>query len=759
MPSDFAALDGLQGSSLVTGDVIPPSLCSIMNELKSHGSAMLEADPSQTVLCTLTRRFLLHRPIILIPYFISHVLFNASEVKVLVSLLEKRVMHRQLTSELCLIMEEKLLNILEYNTPLQKILHYTNGIFVSTPLDILIDRLLKILETHEVSSFASSAASKILVDVLVCNALQNSDIIVANIIRFMAKNDTRTDGYERQPRHQSKFLKYVGKWSKVLLISNSCDDQAFASIMSACGRGMLKDPSNSLNLTLFGALIGDGKIEAEESSQESYKRRVQFAVQALVRMSISELERIDKTAIDKSNVFEKLCPLLMLRRIPPHYFRLAHCADSDNPLHYLAQILAKSLGIRSKGPGNTNISSEERRLCADIAANCLPFSASKSDSSEKPSGFEVFCQPNMSSSLLNGQSLTNVDWKALKVALYIGCHIVQVAPETVGCTEYSYLVNFAMTLLNIQDGETEESIESLVEAQTGCIEFLATCICAIHQFPSDAIAGANKPSSGLIEEIDPNDPISATKQTHQTELHTTVAYLSSFRDAIINLVYGNELKRLSSSSSNHCISPTDHQDWMRKKWPVSSRICLLNALSIAMQRCNIDILPKLTKSLVPAIQAWLLEGKIGDTIRHPLCVAAALQCIFNSLQRTKSFAPLEQSQVLVEDSVRKLFEVSVYIIERHPAQAQHQSDAYEQTSMRVAALKLLVVIVSINQQTLIPAADTGDNIGSGLREDCIPPSDLVRAMSIIRGLANMDENPDVRKLATQLLSFMGTNMY
>jgi len=35
----------------------------------------------------------------------------------------------------------------------------------------------------------------------------------------------------------------------------------------------------------------------------------------------------------------------------------------------------------------------------------------------------------------------------------------------------------------------------------------------------------------------------------------------------------------------------------------------------------------------------------------------------------------------------------------------------------------------------------------------------VRAMSIIRGLANMDENPDVRKLATQLLSFMGTNMY
>ncbi len=748
IPRDFTSLDEIQDSTSATDDMIPQSVLSILEELKSNESEVVEADPCRQILCNLAQNFLLQKPMILIPYFLSHVQFRQCEVKVIVSILEKRPLFRQLTNELCLAMEEKLLQILDHNRPLHKILNNLQGIFRSVPLDLLILRLLNILEMHDASSMASSAAAKTLIDAVARNAMQKSEIIIAAIMKHISTHDTQNNESERK----SNCLKYVGKCSKFLVSDGTCDDQAFASIMVACGRSMLNDPSNSLNLTLFGAFIEGRESEAEGIQETICKRRVQLSVQELVKLCTSDLKRLEQKKIEESSIFQKLSPLLMLRRIPPHYYRRAHGRDIGNALHKLANFLALKLGLESQSsyPVNTNISSEERRLCADIAANSLPFSTTGSHVLKAPSGFDLFCDPIISSSLRNNQAISSIDWKAVKIALYIGCQVVQVAPETVGLLEYSRLINFAMTLLNVQDGDTDESTKVLIEAQTGCIEFIAISICAIFQIPNDGKPRKSQPGSCLIQELNPNTP----ENLQQSQLQICVAYLSSLLEAILSIISGKHAESLLSPFSKYFTSPSEHKQWINVSWPLSARICLMNALSIAMQRCNIDILPEVSRSLTPKVEAWLLNGEIGDSIRHPLCIAAALQCIFNSLQRTKSFAPLAQFPSLKEESVKKLFDVSIFIIEHHPTDVRrHKSGTYSyaHTSMRVAALKLLVLIVSISQPSNINFTDTGRPRRSSVLE-YIPPSEMMRALSIIRGLANMDENPDVRKLATQLVS-------
>jgi len=65
----------------------------------------------------------------------------------------------------------------------------------------------------------------------------------------------------------------------------------------------------------------------------------------------------------------------------------------------------------------------------------------------------------------------------------------------------------------------------------------------------------------------------------------------------------------------------------------------------------------------------------------------------------------------------------------------------------MASLKLLVIIVSLDGST--------DDMGTGggaVVGGYIAPSDLMQAFSMLNGVANMDANEDVRKLAAHLLS-------
>ena len=59
--------------------------------------------------------------------------------------------------------------------------------------------------------------------------------------------------------------------------------------------------------------------------------------------------------------------------------------------------------------------------------------------------------------------------------------------------------------------------------------------------------------------------------------------------------------------------------------------------------------------------------------------------------------------------------------------------------MRIAALKLLLTLVTILDQSAYT-----------YKQQLFSPSDLSRALSIVTGVGNVDEDPDVCKLASYL---------
>ena len=745
---DLQVLGDIEDGKVVTEDDLPPSFLTLMNEIssqqdKQEEDRQEENDPSHKILCYLFERYLLQNPKVLLPFFISRAKLNSAEVHVLVEILRKRNKHQDLTDDLCLSIEKRLFRILENNRHLQRQIHSHNCIFSLLPLDTLVDEIWDILLRNDASALVSSAASKLLTDTIERYASHDSDSIISRIIACLAKHNTDTDNHEIGSQRKSKGLKFCGKWRKALLTNKTCGVEAYSSLLTACGRAMFADPSNSTILQLFGSLT-DGDIPIADDPEKVSLSRIARAIGRLVDICSSEVERLNikesKGTTDASDMFQRLSPLLLLRKLSHCHFEVAHNKGNCDTLYHLATLLARNLGLSPGGPyeSESKLTKEERRLSADIAAVCIPFSSpSALDCEEYTSGFQMFCEHNLSASLtlFESNAYKDVQWKSLKVSLFIGCRAVQVSPECIDQKDFASLATFAMSVLyNINDSNpVEEIANNIVELQTGCIEFLSTCICAIHTFSAYACATANK--TNLIQELPHDQEGTDATDARYSHCDSTLQYLCNLRQDILRMIHGQ---------TPH--SPLGFQEKTIAKIQlhVPARICLLNALSISTQRCTALHLPALSKAIVPSLLTWLSNGTLGDPLQHPLCVASAMQCLFNSFQRSKSFQSLEGSGSNVQESVRALFQVSVRAIGER---LEDRFTSYEQSTVRMASLKLLVIIVSLDGST--------DDMGTGggaVVGGCIAPSDLMQAFSMLNGVANMDANEDVRKLAAHLLS-------
>ena len=732
MLGDIRTVGDIQDDKASQDDNIPPSFIMLMNELASSGDEKDEHDPSLQVLCSLFTRLLLQNLKVLLPYFISRAKFNSSEVRVLVEILSKRDKCQDLTDGICLSIEQRLFGLLETNRHLQLILHTHDDVFCLLPLATIVDDLWDILLRNDASDLVSSAVSKLLTDTIVQRAALESNAIITRIVICLTRINNDTDSRVIGSQRLSKGLKFCGKWRKALLTNKACGDEAYAYFLLACGRAMFGDPSNGIILQLFGSLL-DGKIIVSNDLGNVSHRRIARATACLVDMCMLEMERQiakeneDTTAA--SNMFLRLSPLLLLRKLSHRHFELAYVERNRDSLHHLASMLARNLGLSPNDSYTYKLSKEEKRLSADIAAICIPFSSSSSasDSEDNTSGFQMFCDHYLSTSLsfFERNVYADVEWNTLKVSLFIGCRAVQVSPDSIDKRDFASLTSFVMYVLhNINEGDQADDIaNNIVELQTGCIEFLSTCICAIHMFPSSAY-NTSKPH--LIQEL-PRDREGIKAADADSHCDSNLEYLYNLRQDIFRMINGH------NPNSFLCF---EHMTITK----VPAQICLLNALSISAQRCSPDYLPELSQAIVPNLLRWLLDDKVGDTVRHPLCVASAMQCLFNCFQRSKSFVSLKTHHASVQDSVKALFQVSV----RTVGDRFDQFTTYDRSAVKMASLKLLVVIVSLNESAE----------GIGTVGGLIPPSDLVRAFSILNGVANMDENEDVRRLAAHLFSFM-----
>lgn len=146
----------------------------------------------------------------------------------------------------------------------------------------------------------------------------------------------------------------------------------------------------------------------------------------------------------------------------------------------------------------------------------------------------------------------------------------------------------------------------------------------------------------------------------------------------------------------------------------------------------------LSQIIVPDLLRWALGGHIDSNTRHPLCIATMLQFLFTLLTKTQSLHCLDQSNgISSENSLRQIFKLSVDAIGTRKTDVIEE---YARSTMRITALKLLLIIMNIDQSS--PTA----------KIKSLTPGDIAQALSTIRGVANVDESTDVRKLASYLVN-------
>ena len=182
----------------------------------------------------------------------------------------------------------------------------------------------------------------------------------------------------------------------------------------------------------------------------------------------------------------------------------------------------------------------------------------------------------------------------------------------------------------------------------------------------------------------------------------------------------------------------EHSTW-------SARVCLFNTFVLASQRCAIEKIHAFALDILPSLSSWVLAGSIDGRARHPLCVASSLQCIFTILQRTKNFSCFQSCKRSIEIIIQNLFQFSIDAIAL-------TSTSVDASTLRVASLKLMMVIVIIDQSQGEGGVEDGSSNGTtkaGL--GCIPPGDLIRVISTLRGINNLDQDGSVRQLAAHLL--------
>lgn len=738
LPHDLRQLDDIDVDTPIPEDKIPQSFQILSEYIRSYSEDGDSDSSCQKVLSSLLERFLLRKPTLLIPYFLSKAKYNESECNVLVNLLVNRKKHKQVSAELCVIIEQELFKRIDHDKHLQRVIHSKSRIFQSLPLKTLIDRLWDILRLRDPSDLASSAASALMMDFLEQHVLEQGDDIVSHLLACLSRSYPRTANGNTEPQRFTKSTKFIEKWSKSLVTSDKCGDNSFASLVAACGREMFQDPSNSLILTLFGTVM-DGSTHAtgcDNQNRDKACKRVAIAVIKIVHLCTLKIEQYDElnAKSDESIVFHRLSPLLLLRRMSHIQFGIArnYSEEGRKELMRLARNIAKNLGISTEQSNSQNLSKEERKLFADIAAVCLPFSNTENQQERDNfiSGFLFFCEDTLLATLnsLKNHTLSSVDFKSVKVSLYIACRVVQIAPDTIGRTELHFLLKFVLSFLNINSNILSDDVdEPILELQTCCIEFLSTCICAIYAFPKDHHRYERQ--LNLIEEISKDEDTTDQKR-FQSSASTILQNLRMFQNDLLTLIHGNGNLR--------------QVDLAMLPLSVSARICLLNAVTISCRMCSSESLPELSKTIAPSILLWLTSGEIGDDIRHPLCVASAMQSILHCLQRSKSFDCLEACKTKRKDAVRNLFRLQLHCVQ---SRLNHVNTSEENT-MRLSSLKLLVLMITLNQG--LESSNDNQSYAFGF----LLPSDITQCFSVLNGLANIDENEEVRALASHLVAIV-----
>ena len=552
-----------------------------------------------------------------------------------------------------------------------------------------------------------------------------------------------------------------GRFRRRLLGGKSpSTDHSFGNLLASVGKAMFAEPSSMVRLTLLGGIVGDS-IDESALLKKTSRQQILCAITGMVQLCVAELEMVDHCLAGKEEIFRRLSPLLLLRRFPAIYFQVARIqALRDDQglydsLRGLARQLSRRLGIGTSVQESTRLAytSEERRLAAEVAGRCLPFGdpVQIRNSSASPtvpfSAYSTICHPSFATALraitvhVNaGEAVEST--KQMRAALYAACHHVPNVHQNDLCKEdaYRFTASVVFNVINMNADELEEDIsQELVQLQAGCIEFIASCI---ERTLQDSAQKALSSHESLVREESGTSTEAGNKECDD-----------AFGCAYNAVESIQDICRTTISIIQLGSAPCHWLDMARRifqlpngprEFSVAARTCLWNAVVIVSQRCaeNGDRLNLFAKSTASWVVEWGTSGAtVNVDLRHPLCVAGALQVVFILITRTKLFACLGQNKENQRVTVRNVHRWALNCI-KYQSKNSNDGDDYSRRTLRRAALKLLLALITVDQ---LSRDDTA-------LPNSLGPSELGETFTMLQSIANLDSDQDMQKMANSLLN-------
>jgi hypothetical protein len=410
----------------------------------------------------------------------------------------------------------------------------------------------------------------------------------------------------------------------------------------------------------------------------------------VVQLCTEHLKAVDTLELT-CEVFERLSPLLLLRRIPSRLYRLAwersfsdESTDKKETAYLLSSLaseVASRLSFDESSPKADMISPDERRLAAEVAGHCLPF-----DMDETCSCFHRICQPAFQKALEGAcsASKTSASFKPAKAALLAVVYYLSLSVDPKSTEGIFATLAFALRICGLPESllSEDQNLEQLRTLRTfGCAEFFSTCFEQTFVYDKSTLLNVTTWLHQILMDESPD--------LGRIELMATTMF---------------------------------HVDGKIVLSP-KLRSALWNSLLDVSKRCPDGKLEKWETFILPWMIPKALDGK-----NHPLCVAVGLQVVFVLIVRAKSLDCVERRG----GGVKKLFQ-GVVRSTKYPRHKDH----FAVTLVKTVALKLLVAMLTMDQ--------TGGVQYFGTTE-------VIQTMEILESAVVSNEEPEVRQVAAQMLS-------
>jgi len=564
----------------------------------------------------------------------------------------------------------------------------TPTLFCNAPCQVILPPVLDYLSRRYPSP---TSISCILCNVMEANAKERANDFVGCLILSA----------QRLENCKLIFEDNGGSWKSLLLESD--DDYAYRNILLAAAKAMVDMPSSAIPLSLFSCLVGNTNACDVTDSE----LKILVATVSVVRFAVDELRLFREF---DTEVFKRFSPLLILRRLPKEYYQILHKHIMSNKessrtvLCELATVLSNGFRAHALKNDEGNLAREEKVLMAQVAGHCLPFSATP-NVNESPISLFDLCKKPFSATIDNMRtksktSLVLQNMHESKLALFAVCqHIPGANDEDSSGNALINVASFVMDFLLESQTTCGDDIEhELAKLHTGCLHFLGVVFDSL-------FARKAKISAEPQIELEANSS------------HTFLDGLMKTFDMTTSIVFNGAIEGHSE-----------------QRVSASMRTSIFNAMVIHSQSCTTEDhrLALFASELLPALLKWVDEGAIDDDIRHPLCVAAALQVFYTILAKLASF-----------DWVSTLCKESELNFVRLTIRCALKSLCSEEgagiiSPLRLAAMKVLLTVIA-NKQNLA---------------ECIEPDEIRQAVVAVRGASNRDESQEVRTLAFEILPYL-----